>query len=252
MLVRGAWGSVGGPQLLIASDQKPWRGRALDGASVQLRDLAITVGQGRAGRHLMIPTTLDIAAGAVTCILGPSGSGKSTLLKVLAALLPPTSGTAIVAGEDVSQLSPREALRFRRESVGLVYQQYNLFDTLSAEENVALPLELKGVPRSAAMSQARERLAMMGLGEVARDRPATLSGGEQQRVAIARAMVAQTPVLLADEPTGALDSVAARQVVDTIVSSAQQGACCVVVTHNDRVAAASDHVLQLRHRTLEP
>ncbi len=214
-------------------------------AVIELRDLTISVGKGRLSRELLAPTTLTIPGGTMTCILGPSGAGKSTLLRVFAALLPPSSGTAVVAGCDVSSLTSQDRLRHRRERVALIHQQYNLFDTLTALENAALALELRGVPTKQARAQTREWMERLGLSDIADQRPDTLSGGEQQRVAIARALVGNSPVLLADEPTGALDTASAGVVVDAILHAADAGVCCVVVTHNESVAARADHILML-------
>lgn len=217
---------------------------------ITLTDLCISVGSGRQNRTLLSPTSLVMPGGKVTCILGASGSGKSTLLKVLAALVPPTEGTAYIGDTDVRDLDPRGRLHLRRVQVSLVYQQYNLFDTLTGLENAALGLELRGVSTREAQESAGDWLETLGLVDVANDFPETMSGGEQQRIAIARALTAGSPVLLADEPTGALDARSADIVVGAIRDAASHGMCCVVVTHNEKVASQADDVLFLEEGTL--
>jgi putative ABC transport system ATP-binding protein len=190
--------------------------------------------------------SLDVAGGEWVALMGPSGSGKSTLLHLLGGLDNPASGEVWVAGERMSGCSESARARLRRHHVGYVFQQYNLVDELDAVGNVELPLRLRGVPRRAARARAGELLGRLGLAGKARSAPSTLSGGQQQRVAIARALAARPTVVLADEPTGALDSGAAGEVVEVLRAAHRDGQAIVVATHDPDVAAAADRVLHLR------
>ena len=176
--------------------------------------------------------------------MGPSGSGKSTMLHCAAGLERVTSGEVRIAGQDITRASDTELTRLRRTDVGFVFQSFNLIESLSAEQNVAMPLRLAG--RRPGRRQVREVLASVGLADRARHRPRELSGGQQQRVAIARAMVTRPSVLFADEPTGALDSRSARSVLGMLRSMVDaSGQTIVMVTHDPAVAASADRVLFL-------
>ncbi len=180
-------------------------------------------------------------------IMGQSGSGKSSLLHLLAALDKPDSGEIEVAGVRVDRLAEKEATRFRARSIGIVFQQFNLIPTLSALENVELPGMLAGEPESRLRPRARELLARLGLSERERHRPEALSGGEQQRVAIARALLFNPPVLLADEPTGNLDSRSAHRLWTLLGElAAEQETTVVMVTHEPAAAAHCERILVLR------
>ncbi len=182
--------------------------------------------------------------GTWTAVMGPSGSGKSTLLHCAGGLERPTSGRVIVAGNDITDASDRELTDLRRATIGFVFQNFNLIGSLTAEQNVAMPLRLAGQrPRR---GEVREVLDRVGLGDRARHRPRELSGGQQQRVAIARAMVTRPAVLLADEPTGALDSATSRDLLEMMRAMVvEQRQTLVMVTHDPTVAAAADEVLFL-------
>jgi len=190
--------------------------------------------------------TLELAAGTFTAIVGRSGSGKSTLLNLAAGLDRPTSGEVFLAGQPLSRLGDDEITRLRRERVGVVYQFFHLLPTLEVRENVALPLLLEGVPESQALARAGALLAEVGLEPRARARPHTLSGGELQRAAVARALVHEPALVLADEPTGNLDTRSAAQVVALLASLVRRhGATLVLVTHSAEASAEADRVITL-------
>ncbi|QJX01291.1 ABC transporter ATP-binding protein [Frigoriglobus tundricola] len=190
--------------------------------------------------------SLTFGAGEFVAVTGPSGCGKSTLLHLLAGLDAPTSGTVLVNGTDLGRLSEEERAAFRGRTVGVVFQSFNLLDILTAEENVALPLVLAGVPAAAAARRAQEALARVGLGGRTRRRPAEMSGGEQQRVAVARALVSAPVLIVADEPTGNLDTENGRAVFDLLRGVAGENQRTVVmVTHDPVLAGRADRVVRL-------
>jgi putative ABC transport system ATP-binding protein len=190
--------------------------------------------------------TFELAPGTFTAIVGRSGSGKSTLLNLAAGLDRPTSGEVFLSGQPLSRLGDDEITRLRRERVGVVYQFFHLLPTLEVRENVALPLLLEGVPESQALARAAALLAEVGLEPRARARPHTLSGGELQRAAVARALVHEPALVLADEPTGNLDTRSAAQVVDLLASLVRRhGATLVLVTHSPEASSAADRVITL-------
>ena len=184
-----------------------------------------------------------IEAGEYVAVMGPSGSGKSTMLNILGCLDRPNEGVYRLDGEDVGALSEEEVSSIRRHKIGFVFQTFHLVPRLSAEENVAFPMVFAGVPRGERSERVATALAAVGLARRATHRPAELSGGECQRVAIARAMVMRPQVLLADEPTGNLDSVAGRQVMDLLEEMNSGGLTLLVVTHDPAVAARASRVL---------
>jgi putative ABC transport system ATP-binding protein len=187
---------------------------------------------------------VDFPRGTWTAVMGPSGSGKSTLLHCAAGLERVDGGQVLLGGTDITSASDAALTELRRERVGFVFQSFNLIGSLTAEQNVALPLRLAG--RRPRKADVREVLAAVGLGDRARHRPRELSGGQQQRVAIARAMVTRPEVLFADEPTGALDSAAARTVLDLLRRMVDGGQTIVMVTHDPAAAARADAALFLR------
>jgi putative ABC transport system ATP-binding protein len=189
---------------------------------------------------------LQIAAGSFIAVMGASGSGKSTLLHLLAGLDRPDVGTVQVAGQDLSLFNDRELTIFRRRHIGVVFQAFNLMPVLSARENVALPLILDDCKRSAAMERADEALTRVGLAARGDHRPDQLSGGEQQRVAFARALITNPDLILADEPTGNLDSVAATRIGVLLRQlHADQGRTVVIITHEAKLASFADAVVIL-------
>jgi putative ABC transport system ATP-binding protein len=189
--------------------------------------------------------SLAIEEGTLTALMGPSGCGKSTLLTILGGLQPADSGEVTVAGERIDRLSETDLYRHRRRNIGYVFQDYNLVQILTAAENVSLPAELDGMSRRQARRQAEQALAEVGLADCADRFPDTLSGGQQQRVALARAICGSRCVILADEPTGALDSASAAQVLDALVALVAAGATCLVATHNEAVARRADRIVQM-------
>jgi putative ABC transport system ATP-binding protein len=191
--------------------------------------------------------TCTIFPGELTAIVGPSGCGKSTLLSMLGAIDTPSTGQVLVGGVDVGAISDYERTLLRRRKIGFVFQAYNLMPTLTALENAALPLELDGLPLHEAQERARAGLEQVGLGRRVDHLPTMLSGGEQQRVAVARALVTNPTLLLADEPTGNLDTSGGQQVMRLLRDLvADHGQTVVMVTHDNEIAASADRVLRMR------
>jgi putative ABC transport system ATP-binding protein len=213
-------------------------------AAVALRGISRTYGRGSAAVRAVDDVTLDFPRGHWTAVMGPSGSGKSTLLHCAAGLERVDAGQVIIGDTDITTASDRQLTAFRRTRVGFVFQSFNLIGSLTAEQNVALPLRLAG--RRPARSEVRATLAAVGLADRVKHRPRELSGGQQQRVAIARAMVTRPEVVFADEPTGALDSTSARTVLDLLRVMADGGQSIVMVTHDPGAAARADAVVFLR------
>jgi ABC-type lipoprotein export system ATPase subunit len=209
---------------------------------LQARGITKTVGAGRAARTLLDGVSLDIDAGEVVAILGRSGSGKSTLLHLLGALDLPDAGQIVLAGQELTAMSPRALARARLRHVGFVFQSFHLIDELSGEENVLLPARLPGAGRGGER-RARRLIHDLGLTEIAARRPHELSGGEQQRLAIARALVNNPELVLADEPTGNLDQENGAAVLALLRGLA--GRAVVIVTHEPEAAAIADRVLHL-------
>jgi putative ABC transport system ATP-binding protein len=215
-------------------------------ALLRLRSVSRTHGSGETAVHALRGVDLAVAPGELVAVMGPSGSGKSTLLHVAGGLDTPSSGEVLVEGRNLAALSPAQVAAVRRRSVGYVFQDLNLVPSLSAVENVALPLELDGVSGRRARREARAALDEVGIGELAGRFPDDMSGGQQQRVAIARALVGPRRLLLADEPTGALDSTTGEEVLRVLRARCEAGAAGVLVTHEARHAAWADRVVFLR------
>ncbi len=190
--------------------------------------------------------SLDIAAGEYVAIVGPSGCGKSTLLNLLGAIDRPSSGRLQIAGRDVATLSDAEATKFRLTQIGFVFQRFYLMPTLTAAENIELPMAEAGVARAAREARARELLGYVGLDGRAEHRPFQLSGGEQQRVAVARALANRPALLLADEPTGELDARTGAEMIEMFARLNADGTTLVVVTHDEDLAKAAKRVVHLR------
>jgi putative ABC transport system ATP-binding protein len=190
-----------------------------------------------AGPPALDGVDLSVAPGEAVAVMGPSGSGKSTLLNLVAGLDRPTEGRVEVAGTDLTGLSETALARFRRQHIGIVFQFFHLLDELTARDNVLLPAQLAGMPRKQAMARADELIDSLGLAARAKAYPATLSGGERQRVAVARALVNRPPLLLADEPTGAVDARAGDQITELLRDLNRGGQTVVLVTHDATLAA---------------
>ena len=213
---------------------------------IEARDLAKTYRLGQVDVQALSGVDVDVAAGEFIAITGPSGSGKSTLMHILGCLDSPTSGSYRLDGEDVGTLSGKRLAHVRNRKVGFVFQTFNLMPRLTVEENVALPLKYRGgVPRGERRRRAHKLLERLGLSQRIGHRPDELSGGERQRVAIARALVGEPAILMADEPTGNLDSKAGNEVLKTFAELHAAGHTLVLVTHDPGVAARAERVIQM-------
>ncbi|HEY1918263.1 MAG TPA: ABC transporter ATP-binding protein [Streptosporangiaceae bacterium] len=214
---------------------------------LELRQVSRSYGQGSAQVQALHQVSLTVAAGEMVAVMGPSGSGKSTLLTIAGTLEEPTEGEVLIAGQLVRQASRGTKAALRREMIGYVFQDFNLLPGLTAAENVSLPLELDGTSARKARAAALAALDGLGLAERASHYPDQLSGGERQRVAIARAMVGERKLLLADEPSGALDSVNAEAVMQLLHNACKKaGMGAMVVTHDAQLASWADRVVFLR------
>lgn len=211
-----------------------------------LEDVFRTHGTGDNAVHALRGVSLEVMEGELVAVMGPSGSGKSTLLNVAGGLDRPTSGRATVDGVDLGSLGAKELARVRRRRIGFVFQDYNLIPSLTAAENVGLPLELDGMRPRTARRNARHALDVLGLADLADRYPDAMSGGQQQRVAIARALVGTRRLVMADEPTGALDTTTGEEVLRVLRKRCDDGASGLLVTHEARHAAWADRVVFLR------
>ena len=224
--------------------------RNLAGPAIKLAGVNLSLGQGAARVHILKDVGLHISTGEAVGLVGPSGSGKSTLLMVMAGLERPDSGTVLVAGEMLTKLDEDALARFRGRNVGIVFQSFHLIPTMTALENVAVPLELAGIADAA--ERARGELAAVGLAERLDHYPAQLSGGEQQRVALARALAPNPAILVADEPTGNLDEETGRQIVELLFRGHEErGTTLVLVTHDPSLAARCGRVVRMRSGHVE-
>jgi putative ABC transport system ATP-binding protein len=215
------------------------------GPAIALTGVNLSLGHGAARVHILKNINLHIAHGEAIGLIGPSGSGKSTLLMVMAGLERPDTGAVAVAGEDLGKLDEDALARFRGRNVGIVFQSFHLIPTMTALENVAVPLELAGADD--AHARAERELAAVGLADRLHHYPAELSGGEQQRVAVARALAPNPAILVADEPTGNLDETTGRQIIDLLFAGhAERGTTLVLVTHDSALAARCARVVRLR------
>ena len=214
---------------------------------VQIENLTKIYGHGEAAVTALDHVNLSVSAGEFVAVMGPSGCGKSTLLHLLGGLDRPTEGRVVIDGQSLADLSDEALSVLRRKKIGFIFQFYNLIPVLDAVENAALPILLDGANAVAAKATAREWLQQVGLGERLNSRPSQLSGGQQQRVAVARALVAEPQLILADEPTGNLDSRAADEIVALLAQVAKQwGRAVVMVTHDPRMAASADRIVFLK------
>jgi putative ABC transport system ATP-binding protein len=219
-------------------------------SAVEARALHRVYGTGADAVHALRDVDLSIAAGEFVAIMGPSGSGKSTLLHLVGGLDRPDGGEVLIEGETLAELNDEALAHVRRRRIGFVLQFFNLFPLLSARENVAFPLLLDG--RGDALALADAALERVGLSERAKHRPNQLSGGEQQRVAVARALVTEPAVVLADEPTGSLDSLAGEDVLRLLRVAADDGHAVLLITHHAPAAAYADRVVRLRDGAVVP
>ena len=216
-------------------------------AVVELVDVSKTYRLGEVQVQALRGVNMKATRAQIVAIMGPSGSGKSTILNLIGALDRPTSGKVIVAGRDISKMSENRLGEIRRKSIGYIFQFYNLIPVLTAYENVELPMLIAGVSRDKRAARVRELLELVGLADRAHHRPDELSGGEQQRVAVARALSKRPPLVLADEPTGDLDSKSGMQVMTILKDLAKKELSTVVmVTHDHQMASLADRILQIR------
>ena len=220
------------------------------GAAVALSGVNLSLGRGATRVHILRDISLNIGRGQAVGLLGPSGSGKSTLLMVMTGLERPDSGSVMVAGEALHQLDEDALARFRGRNIGVVFQGFHLIPTMTALENVAVPLELAGVDD--ALARAARELAAVGLGGRVDHYPAELSGGEQQRVGLARALAPDPAILVADEPTGNLDEATGSEIIELLFRGhRQRGTTLILVTHDMALAARCDRVLHMHSGRIE-
>jgi len=220
------------------------------GSAVALHGVNLSLGGGAARIHILHDIDLHIGRGEAVGLLGPSGSGKSTLLMVMTGLERPDSGSVVVAGKRLNDLDEDELARFRGRNVGIVFQAFHLIPTMTALENVAVPLELAGA--RAAFSRAERELGAVGLGGRLHHYPSELSGGEQQRVALARALAPDPAIVFADEPTGNLDEATGAEIIELLFRGRRErGTTLVLVTHDPVLAARCDRVLHMHSGRLE-
>jgi len=218
--------------------------------SIVLENVDLSLGRGAARVHILKSVSLGVGRGEAVGLVGPSGSGKSTLLMTMAGLERPDSGRIVLEGEDLTAMDEDGLARFRGRRIGIVFQSFHLIPTMTALENVALPLELSG--RGDAYDRAAAELRAVGLGERLSHYPAQLSGGEQQRVAIARALAPDPAIVVADEPTGNLDETTGGSIVDLLFAlKRERGATLVLVTHDAGLAKACDRTIRLRSGRIE-
>jgi putative ABC transport system ATP-binding protein len=213
---------------------------------IACRDVVKIYGSGNAAVHALRGANLDVYAGGITMLVGPSGCGKTTLLSVVAGILRATTGSVRALGTDLNRLPSWRRTAFRRQNVGFVFQQFNLLPALSAAENAAVPLVIQGYSKWAALRQARELLAKMGMADRANNLPGQLSGGQQQRVAIARALIHHPRLLVCDEPTSALDHRTGHTILELLRANAIEGdRAVIVVTHDSRIFEFADTLARM-------
>lgn len=206
---------------------------------------------GAEGFQALENVDLKVQKGDIQLLMGPSGSGKTTLLSILAGILTPTAGSVYLLGEEITNLSPAKLAKFRLENIGFIFQSFNLFPALTASQNVELVLNLKGVKGRSAREQAQLLLEQVGLGDKANSKPSELSGGQKQRVAIARALTGNPQLIMADEPTAALDSRSGHTIISLLRSLAKEQGCTVLmVTHDPRIIDIADRVAYLEDGVL--
>lgn len=215
-------------------------------ALIEIKDMYKIYNPGENEAHALDGVSLAIEKGEFAAVIGHSGSGKSTLMNMIGCLDTPTEGTYILNGRDVSGLTDNELSEIRNEEIGFIFQGFNLIANLDALANVELPLIYRGIDRHTRREAAEESLEMVGLGERMRHKPAQMSGGQQQRVAVARAIAARPPVILADEPTGNLDSRSTEEVLNILKELHKSGRTVIVITHDSEIAAQAERVIRIK------
>lgn len=221
------------------------------GALVEIRDVCKIYNPGENEVRALDHVSVDIAEGEFVAIIGHSGSGKSTLMNVLGCLDVPSSGTYRLHGQDVQSLSDDELSDIRNREIGFIFQGFHLIQNLTARENVELPLIYRGVPRAQRTQLSEKALARVGLGHRMDHKPSEMSGGQQQRVAIARAIAQAPPVILADEPTGNLDSASTAEIMNLLRELYKEGRTVILITHDDEIAAQAERVIQIKDGRIE-
>jgi putative ABC transport system ATP-binding protein len=215
-------------------------------ALIEIKDMYKIYNPGENEVHALDGVSLAIEKGEFAAVIGHSGSGKSTLMNMIGCLDTPTEGTYLLNGRDVSGLTDNELSEIRNEEIGFIFQGFNLIANLDALANVELPLIYRGIDRHTRREAAEESLEMVGLGERMRHKPAQMSGGQQQRVAVARAIAARPPVILADEPTGNLDSRSTEEVLNILKELHKSGRTVIVITHDSEIAAQAERVIRIK------
>jgi len=239
---------MGGARYATTIDREHSNTSAISAVGIEM-----VFGAGAARFQALQGIDLHVPKGSIQLLMGPSGSGKTTLLSILAGLLTPTAGIIYLLGEEITQLPRTKLSRFRLKNIGFIFQGFNLFPALTAGENIELALHLKGIRGRTARYQARELLAAVGLGDKVKSRPRDLSGGQKQRVAIARALAGNPQLIMADEPTAALDSQSGHNVIQLLRQLAKQQGCTVLmVTHDPRIIDVADRVAYLEDGILKP
>lgn len=214
--------------------------------AIEVRNLVKTYGSGDAASRALDGIDLNVRPGEVMLLRGPSGSGKTTLVSIMGAILRPTSGSVKIQGQEIADMPENRLPRIRLDHIGFVFQGFNLFPTLTASENVEIALDLKGIRGSESRRRAAALLEQVGLADKSRSFPADLSGGQKQRVAIARALAGDPEIILADEPTAALDSHSGLNIMEMIRELAhQRGRAVVIVTHDDRTLEFADRIVHI-------
>jgi putative ABC transport system ATP-binding protein len=237
---------------MIAAPMRSHHSRVSHDICVSCQGVVKEFGDGDSRIRVLHGVDADVHGSELTLLVGPSGCGKTTLISIIAGLLYPTEGDVVLFGTPQSRLTGNRLVQFRAKNVGFVFQQYNLLPSLTAAENVAIPLLIQNVPRPQALDKAKELLEAVGLGDRSKQLPSQLSGGQQQRVAIARALVHEPRLLVCDEPTAALDAHSGQTVMELLKRVAvQPGRAVIVVTHDSRVLAHGDRMIEMADGRIE-
>lgn len=243
---------MSGPRVVSGTSPLESRRSATDTHAVICRGVTKDYGEGETRVRALSGIDLDVDYGCMTLLVGPSGCGKTTLISIMAGLLDPTAGEVVLLGESRSKLRGRKLVKFRAENIGFVFQQYNLLPSLTAAENVAVPLIIRGRPRAQAVKKATAMLEAVGMGDKTGSFPSQLSGGQQQRVAIARALVNDPRLLVCDEPTAALDARSGRNVMELLKkTTVHPDRAVIVVTHDNRVFDFGDRIVTMSDGKIE-